>query len=85
MVLVARDRELRVQMEGVEIPAQTPWACRSCQKKLGSLEYTGSNQLVGITWNIFFYKAVLSLAKSPRSDRDVCMEGGIEKTMPSHP
>lgn len=54
-------------------------------KKLDSLEYTGSNQLVGITWNIFFYKAVLSLAKSPRSDRDVCVEGGIEDTVPSHP
>lgn len=61
-------------------------------KKLGSLEYTGSNQLVGITWDIFFfsgtfffYRAVLSLAKSPRSDRDVCVEGGIEDTVPSHP
>ena len=54
-------------------------------KKLDSLEYTGSNQLIGITWNIFFYKAVLSLAKSPRSDRDVCVEGGIEDSVPSHP
>lgn len=46
--------------------------------ELGSMEYACSSQLVGTTWNTL-PEAILTLAKSPRSDT----EGGSGDTGPS--
>lgn len=64
--------------EAVSLDGSCRVSCPDSQglsKELASIEYDGSNQLVGTTWNILS-EAVLSLAKSPRSDRNVYMEGG---------
>lgn len=71
-------------MEVVEIPAQIPRASRPCQKSWVLLATAAPNQLVGTTW-IIASETVLFLAKSPRSDRGVCMDGVSEDSVPSHP